>query len=332
MQDISLICKICGNGQHNEVYTAGEMMFGFRDEFEYFECSNCGCLQIKNVPYNMSKYYPKNYPPFETSTILKKSMYDNFISRYLRHKRTFYAMYQKDFFGKLISMIKPVEKKLSEYLVRLKKCNANFDSKILDVGCGSGNLLLELFWYGFKNLTGLDPYIGNDIVYNNSIRIFKKDIFAEKNKYDVIMFNHSFEHMSEPLQVLRTVDRLLNKGGHVLIRTPTTSSYAWKNYGVNWIQIDAPRHFFLYSLKSIEILTNKARLKIKEITFDSTEFQFWGSEQCKKDIPLLDERSHFIDPQKSIFSDEDIRRFELKAVELNQEKLGDQVCIYLTKA
>ncbi len=74
-----------------------------------------------------------------------------------------------------------------------------------------------------------------------------------------------------------------------------------------------------------------ANLKIKEITYDSTEFQFWGSEQYVKDIPLRSERSYCINPHRSFFSDEKIKSFKLKALKLNEEKLGDQICVYLSK-
>jgi len=31
-----------------------EMMYGFRDEFIYIECSECGCLQIAEIPEDIS--------------------------------------------------------------------------------------------------------------------------------------------------------------------------------------------------------------------------------------------------------------------------------------
>lgn len=55
------VCKICNNSSGNKSYVVREMMFGFRDEFDYFECGKCGCLQIKQVPNDFSKYYPENY-------------------------------------------------------------------------------------------------------------------------------------------------------------------------------------------------------------------------------------------------------------------------------
>ena len=42
-------CNICKNGL-GKIHQVREMMFGFRDVFEYFECSGCGCLQLINPP------------------------------------------------------------------------------------------------------------------------------------------------------------------------------------------------------------------------------------------------------------------------------------------
>ena len=58
---IKMICKICTNSENNRAYQIREMMFGFRDEFTYFECARCGCLQIAEIPSNMDRYYPATY-------------------------------------------------------------------------------------------------------------------------------------------------------------------------------------------------------------------------------------------------------------------------------
>ena len=43
------------------------------------------------------------------------------------------------------------------------------------------------------------------------------------------------------------------------------------------------------------------------------------------------ERSYFVCRDRSIFTESDIERFKRKAVELNHQKMGDQVAVYLTK-
>lgn len=58
------ICRICGTEGNFESYLAREMMQNKRDEFEYFVCERCKCLQIAAVPENLGDYYGSGYYSF----------------------------------------------------------------------------------------------------------------------------------------------------------------------------------------------------------------------------------------------------------------------------
>ena len=58
---MSAACRICGNASDNRAHVAREMMFGTRERFDYVECARCGCLQIRDVPADLSPYYPADY-------------------------------------------------------------------------------------------------------------------------------------------------------------------------------------------------------------------------------------------------------------------------------
>jgi SAM-dependent methyltransferase len=145
------------------------------------------------------------------------------------------------------------------------------------------------------------------------------------------MFHHSLEHIPDPERILKIAYDLLKPGGYCIIRIPTVSSYAWKNYGMKWVQLDAPRHFYLHSIKSIEILSRRTNFKLSNIIYDSTAFQFWGSEQYLQNITLTDPHSYLMNPKNSLFSKKDILEFSKRAKELNAAKLGDQAVFYLKK-
>ena len=49
-------CKVCGNHTNNIPYKAKELMLGLNHEFSYFECGDCGCLQIDKIPENIADY------------------------------------------------------------------------------------------------------------------------------------------------------------------------------------------------------------------------------------------------------------------------------------
>ncbi len=68
-----------------------------------------------------------------------------------------------------------------------------------------------------------------------------------------------------------------------------------------------------------------------EIAYDSTAFQFWGSEQYVRDIPLSDHRSYYVNPDRSIFTEKQMADYAACAAELNAHSRGDQAVFYLRK-
>jgi 2-polyprenyl-3-methyl-5-hydroxy-6-metoxy-1,4-benzoquinol methylase len=313
-------CKICGNEKENKVYEAREMMFGYRDVFRYFQCSKCNCLQIEELPQNISKYYPDNYYSFLTVSQKNK------IKKILAVLKNKYALMGKGFIGKILYSKYP-----NDTLRLLRFLQIKEDTSIIDVGCGSGELLNSLYELGIKNILGVDPYNKEDIQYANGLIIRKMELHDVEGKWDIVMFHHSFEHIFDQVETLKTVTRLLTSNGHCVIRVPIVSSYAWKYYGINWVQLDAPRHFFLHSIESMKMLAGQAGLEVYKVAYDSTSFQFWGSEQYLKEIPLKDSRSYAVNPENSIFSKEEISAFDKRARELNKIGQGDQAVFYLRK-
>jgi SAM-dependent methyltransferase len=202
-------------------------------------------------------------------------------------------------------------------------------SSIIDIGCGNGDILYEFRKHGFKNLKGIDPYLDVEIS-NDGIDLLKKSIFEIESKFDFIMFNHSFEHIWEQHEVLEKAKNLLDKKGVILLRIPIINT-AFQIYGENWVQIDAPRHFYLHTLRSIGILCELHKLEIFHKYFDSSEFQFIGSEQYKQGISLNSDRSFLKKPAKSIFTQKEIKTFKRQANQFNRQEKGDQVVLFIKK-
>jgi SAM-dependent methyltransferase len=316
-------CRVCGNKKNNTLHVLREMMFGYRDEFEYIECFKCGCLQISEIPINLEKYYPDKYYslPIHTQPIFSK------VGIFLKQKRFVYCLKNRGIIGNIATKIYGVP----DIINVLKKASPNLDSEILDVGCGAGHLLLGLRECGFLHLTGIDPFISDDICYKNGVRIYKINIYELTGKYDFIILNHSFEHMSDPVSIFQSLSLRVATNGLIIIRTPLASSFAWRYYKTNWVQLDAPRHLFLHSIYSIEILAEIAGLRVESIEFDSNAFQFWGSEQYQRDIPLYHEKSFLKNRRRSIFSRSNILEFKKYSAELNADNNGDQATIYIRK-
>ncbi|MCI0515280.1 class I SAM-dependent methyltransferase [candidate division KSB1 bacterium] len=316
-------CRICDNKNENKVFQAREMMLGMGDEFTYFQCGQCQCLQIVEFFSDIDRFYPTEY---YSLTALPYTTEKNPIRIWTKRWRDRYAVFGQGVIGRWLYNKYPSDIFRSLSLVPISK-----KWQILDVGSGSGRLLYSLKDIGFENLLGVDPYLEQDLAYENGVKVLKKSVFDLTGTWDFIMFHHVFEHLSNPRETLEQVSKLLKPAGICMLRIPTVPCYAWEKYGIYWVQLDAPRHFFIHSPESIKILAQKANLKIEKIVYDSTILQFWGSEQYLKGIQLFAANSYGVNPARSIFSESQIRSFEEQTQRLNQEGKGDQVAVVLRK-
>jgi 2-polyprenyl-3-methyl-5-hydroxy-6-metoxy-1,4-benzoquinol methylase len=319
-------CKICNNTRNHRHFSVKEMMLGLRDEHAYFECTACGCLQIATIPDNIADYYPENYYSYHAKPPAKG------LKKFLLRSRNKYAVTERSWLGKKVYGFSPEYK-----LTTLRRLVLKKNARILDVGCGAGDLLQSLYSIGFKNSMGIDPYNDDDIHYPSGLSIKKlaiNDLLTndhEQEGWDLIMFHHSFEHIADQHGTLKAVKDLLKPNGVCLLRIPTISSYAWEHYEKDWVQLDAPRHFFLHSVNSMKMLAAWYGFVLEHIEYDSNAFQFWGSEQYKQDIPLRDSRSYAENPKQSPFSKRKVKRFARRARALNAEQQGDQAAFYFRK-
>jgi 2-polyprenyl-3-methyl-5-hydroxy-6-metoxy-1,4-benzoquinol methylase len=320
-------CRICNKTAEAPVFRIREMFFGMREAFNYAQCPSCACLQILEVPGDMARFYPKDYYSYVTINETSPITYLKGIFRRLRDRS---ILLDRGVFGRIIQHLRPPDFPLE----LLKRVGPLKEISILDVGCGSGMLLYYLKEAGIGNVLGIDPFIEHDIEYRSGLRIMKRSITELQDlgkKFDLVMFNHSLEHMPDPDSILKATDGVLADQGTVLIRTPTVDSFAWEHYREDWVQCDAPRHLYLHSRASLDILAVRAGMMVTEVVYDSDALQLWGSEQYQQDIPLISERSYKYGLRHSIFSKEQINDFHKKAEKLNEEGKGDQAAFYLKR-
>ena len=316
--DATFSCGICRGGQSSATYEAREMMFGLRTRFHYEQCARCGTLWLTDPPQDYSPYYPEDYYSFENSSGGAKRR----IRAYLRAKRDLAYFQQRALFGRILA-----RRYQDSALLAVSKLHARKGARILDVGCGSGSLLRRMAAIGFRNLAGVDPFLSKDVSYGANVKIRKcklGDLIGEK--YDVVMFHHSLEHMENPLAVLQVAAELMAPGGSCLVRMPVVA-YAWEKYGTNWVQLDPPRHMWLPTDNAMKALAKSAGLHMKRLEYDSTEFQFWGSELYVRDVPFAAVAQGKL---TSYFHKSEISKFREEARALNRNGRGDSAMFVLS--
>ena len=304
-----MVCRICHSDRSDNRFSVNDKMFSGKEKFQYFECSDCGTLQIAEIPTDMSMYYPENYYSLKSDLAIKDKILNKI------RDNIFYYNFPKGLVKKL--SVKIPNLALEAFL----KIKTNPSAKILDVGCGEGKFLKSIYGLGFKNIAGIDPFALKTI--EKPFPILKKSVFEIEEKFDVITFNHVFEHVENVYETLEKCHQILNENGKIIIRVPVKDSFAYEEYGEYWVQWDAPRHFQILTKKAFQVLTEKSGFKIENYYNDSYKLQFTGSEKYKRGLTYQ--------TSNSIFTKDEIKNYNKKSQELNENGRGDQVVVVLRK-
>ncbi len=332
-------CRICNIENNHPTFIGREMMFGTREEFEYFQCNACGCLQLKDIPKNLGKYYPSDYTPYALPEATKQGR--NWFTRILQKQRCRTALFGKHYkVNSILKLIVDLPNALYESPNEVSSVDRiisraglkSFDAPILDVGCGIYSYwLASLEELGFTELLGVDPLIPGDQNYG-CIRITMSELCDVPGKFSLITLHHSLEHISNQEATLIQIEQHLMPDGVCVIRIPIIPSRVWEEYGTNWVELDTPRHLYLHSLKSLILLANNAGLEVFDIQYDTTAFEFYGSEMYARGIPLTDENSPWINPNSTLFSKVEMDGFKDVANTVNQSGQAGRAVFFLRKA
>ena len=323
-------CRICGAEASCPEYTVREMMYGTRETFRYVQCAQCGCLQIAEIPDDLARHYPADYysqlPRDEPAAA--QGLKGRLVRWYCRSA----ALRPGSAWAAAVRSRLPIPADFDEfghYLVEARLQSAN--ERILDVGCGSSPHRLAAFARcGFTAVEGVDPFIPADTRYHG-IPVYRKTIDQVDGRFGLIMFHHSLEHVPDPVATLKTAARLIRPGGTCLVRIPVTDTYFWNTFGVDWAELDAPRHLYLMAPRTMDTLAHQTGFRLRKTTFDSQGWEIAASQQYQADIPLRDPRSFANGGTSQMFTADQLKQFEVQAQALNSAADAGRACFYLEK-
>ena len=139
--------------------------------------------------------------------------------------------------------------------------------RLLDVGCGAGDLLAALRAGGW-NAQGVEPQAlgaarargehGLDVLTGRF-----EDVRLPEGSFDAIVFSGVLEHLHDPVAALRRARALLAPGGLVAVLfLPMLDSPEARLLGPCWMALDLPRHLTHFEEATFTEMATKAGLEV----------------------------------------------------------------------
>ena len=130
--------------------------------------------------------------------------------------------------------------------------------RLLEIGCGHGDMLVEAYRRGFE-VTGVEfgehaAGIANKRLGFSAVSTGAIDTVALPDDYfDMVVFADVLEHVRDPRAFLRRVHEVLRAGGMVMLITPSLDSWSRRILGKKWMEYKI-EHLFYFSARSIRLL------------------------------------------------------------------------------
>ncbi len=256
-------CQICGSNSF-ELYLVTKDYFFTQEEFELSKCTECGFVFTNPIPENLGKYY-------ETD-------------QYLSHNTN-----SNGLLGNLYSYLRSVNIKKKYKLVT----KYNTKESILDIGCGTGELLAYFKKNKWKT-TGIEP---NETARNFADNVVGIEVYNEDklnsldaNSFDVITMWHVLEHVPDLNNRLKQINRLAKKDATIFIALPNLQSPDALKYKEYWSALDVPRHLYHFTQSTFKKLIAKHNLKLvhaEPMKFDSYYVSMLSEKYKKNSLYLI---------------------------------------------
>lgn len=144
--------------------------------------------------------------------------------------------------------------------------------RLLDIGAGTGDFLLEAKKKGWK-VNGIEPdESARQLAQQKGIKLEEDSGNFKSGKFDVITLWHVFEHVHDLKSQIVELEHLLKKNGLLVIAVPNYKSYDAGYYEKFWAAYDVPRHLWHFSQDSFKHLFAGTGFRLTEsrpLIFDS---------------------------------------------------------------
>ncbi len=281
-------CLICGS-KGSPLYSGlNDVLFGVKGDWNVDFCRGCQVSWLNPSPTDDTAHllYEKYYTHQELNNeFLKHSTFTSFP----RNKKLKYSVLNvwynypisgitlKDkCAGLILGLLPGIRKKIRVGIGTLPYMQ---NGKLLDLGCGNGDFLLEMNYLGFDTYGIEIDDAAAEIARTNGLKVTTGTLQADtyiENFFDAIYTNNVIEHLSNPVEVVATCQKILKKGGLLVLKTCSISSLAHTYYKESYRGLEIPRHLNVFSPRALRKLGEKSGF---QVLYSGTSFNqyIWAS-------------------------------------------------------
>lgn len=318
------MCPVCGNNDLTNKYYPKSWMYHnkfVRPEYVYIKCPKCGAFYREQKIIDYSILYDEDYPSLSLNIVDHNNLHGNIRAKLSRLRDQYAYMNSNNLFGCLLDKIIPAPYPLLTWFGR----DFLNGKKVIDIGCGIGQAMYTLRNIGV-NAHGAEPYLAEDIHYDNGLIVEKKFISEINEKYDIVYSSNVFEHISNPLEYLVDAKRILNDGGVIAMEFPALGSL-FDIYYENYYAIQAPQHEILHTRESVGYLAEKTGLRVERFMSKSYYSWYLKSHLLSLDMNIKDNYS--LKKLKSFLNNDELNEVNRLWKQTNKWTAGDYYYVVL---